>query len=468
MRILHHSNKNPYIRNMKQTALNDTQARSNQGENALTAEKEETQGVSLMPPAFSLTADSGFPVQRKQAANSGQVVQRVATPTVPRGGGTHTVVAGDNLWTLARRYYGHGPYWQRIKDANPDLVHGRSLIHPGAVLTIPIVDVPIQNALDRARGDQGELRDVAELIPQENFDVFMAGLTQDQIAAQGEFLQMVDLMRRTGMTIAEMGEAQRIFLEGQAAAAGQSVGEYIAAETATRGYGGGTATWWPSLTPEQQADYETRFRAVVDQLRATAPANVQQVISTAESQGGGFRWAPEQCEIYGAFGYTNGDWTLYVGQHWLEAAEDNLERVYANIAHEMGGHNEYGNELGWDVMSAALDSMPESERNLATAGGNSVFSAYGYMETEIWAELREHEYDRADNPTDHPFEHAGATTVENDVQRQLQRIQHSFAPAIAEALVRSLYQRASHDSRITPDALSNFAIRISNVFGFTP
>lgn len=45
------------------------------------------------------------------------------------GGGTedtlvHTVVRGDDLWTLAERFYGEGGQWRRIAAANPDLLTG--------------------------------------------------------------------------------------------------------------------------------------------------------------------------------------------------------------------------------------------------------------------------------------------------------------------------------------------------------
>lgn len=66
---------------------------------------------------------------------------------------THTVKSGDNLWALARTYYGDGTKYTKIYDANADVIeaeakkHGKSSsskgsvkgwwIYPGTVLKIP-------------------------------------------------------------------------------------------------------------------------------------------------------------------------------------------------------------------------------------------------------------------------------------------------------------------------------------------
>lgn len=68
-------------------------------------------------------------------------------------GKTHTVVSGDNLWSLAVKYYGKGSEYLKIYNANADVIeaaakkHGKSSsskggvkgwwIYPGTVLQIP-------------------------------------------------------------------------------------------------------------------------------------------------------------------------------------------------------------------------------------------------------------------------------------------------------------------------------------------
>lgn len=60
--------------------------------------------------------------------------------TEDQGSVRHKVVRGDDLWSLAERYYGHGREWRRIAVANADrLTGGPDRLEPGWVLRIPDV-----------------------------------------------------------------------------------------------------------------------------------------------------------------------------------------------------------------------------------------------------------------------------------------------------------------------------------------
>lgn len=51
---------------------------------------------------------------------------------------SYTVVKGDCLWNIAKKFYGSGSKYTVIYDANRDIVGGNpNLIYPGQVLTIP-------------------------------------------------------------------------------------------------------------------------------------------------------------------------------------------------------------------------------------------------------------------------------------------------------------------------------------------
>ncbi len=78
-------------------------------------------------------------------------VRKVVTRTTPAPSRTYTVVSGDNLWSIARKFYGgNGSTWERIYNANASVIestanryrggrgsdHGH-WIYPGTVLTIP-------------------------------------------------------------------------------------------------------------------------------------------------------------------------------------------------------------------------------------------------------------------------------------------------------------------------------------------
>jgi nucleoid-associated protein YgaU len=49
----------------------------------------------------------------------------------------HTVVAGDNLWKIAEKYYGNGAKNDVIFQANTPMLQSPDKIYPGQVLVIP-------------------------------------------------------------------------------------------------------------------------------------------------------------------------------------------------------------------------------------------------------------------------------------------------------------------------------------------
>lgn len=67
----------------------------------------------------------------------------VATPVVTRPAPsapttrTYTVVRGDCLWNIAKKYYGNGSQYTKIYNVNRDKIKNPNLIYPGQVLTIP-------------------------------------------------------------------------------------------------------------------------------------------------------------------------------------------------------------------------------------------------------------------------------------------------------------------------------------------
>lgn len=60
------------------------------------------------------------------------------TDTASSGGQTYTVVKGDCLWNVSKKFYGSGAKYTVIYNANKSVIGGNpNLIYPGQVLTIP-------------------------------------------------------------------------------------------------------------------------------------------------------------------------------------------------------------------------------------------------------------------------------------------------------------------------------------------
>ena len=69
-------------------------------------------------------------------------VQSGGSSTAPEAPGAsaeseYTVVSGDSLSKIAKRFYGDANQWRRIFEANRDQIENPDLIHPGQVFRIP-------------------------------------------------------------------------------------------------------------------------------------------------------------------------------------------------------------------------------------------------------------------------------------------------------------------------------------------
>ncbi|ANB19430.1 LysM peptidoglycan-binding domain-containing protein [Dokdonella koreensis] len=58
-------------------------------------------------------------------------------PDAPVEKETYTVVKGDTLSKIAKKFYGNANRWRAIFEANRDQISNPDLIKPGQVLTIP-------------------------------------------------------------------------------------------------------------------------------------------------------------------------------------------------------------------------------------------------------------------------------------------------------------------------------------------
>jgi nucleoid-associated protein YgaU len=63
--------------------------------------------------------------------------QTGGAPSQGTGGSTYTVVAGDTLSGIAKKFYGHADHYMDIFNANKDQLSDPDKIKPGQVLKIP-------------------------------------------------------------------------------------------------------------------------------------------------------------------------------------------------------------------------------------------------------------------------------------------------------------------------------------------
>lgn len=72
----------------------------------------------------------------KKIGDDGKQEKKRETSKAPSAK-AYTVVKGDTLWAIAKKYYGDGSKYTVIYNANKDKIRSPSLIYPGTVLKIP-------------------------------------------------------------------------------------------------------------------------------------------------------------------------------------------------------------------------------------------------------------------------------------------------------------------------------------------
>jgi nucleoid-associated protein YgaU len=64
-------------------------------------------------------------------------VESGVSSTAPILEQTYTVVSGDSLSKISKHFYGDANHWQRIFEANKDIIKNPDDIYPGQTLKIP-------------------------------------------------------------------------------------------------------------------------------------------------------------------------------------------------------------------------------------------------------------------------------------------------------------------------------------------
>lgn len=82
------------------------------------------------------TVNISFNLEKPKASMEPQ--RETAASPAPSTAQTYTVVKGDCLWNIAKKFYGSGSKYSVIYNANRSVIGGNpNLIYPGQVLTIP-------------------------------------------------------------------------------------------------------------------------------------------------------------------------------------------------------------------------------------------------------------------------------------------------------------------------------------------
>jgi hypothetical protein len=220
---------------------------------------------------------------------------------------------------------------------------------------------------------------------------------------------------------------------------------------------------WTKLDAKTQDAWKKRAAAAwLKVVASVAGTELEQVV-----KGKRLNFVPQEALEQGYFGAQIGN-KLNVGMMWVDLAEKDPKNVWPNVAHELGGHFEYGDAYATEIMMATLEKLPEAERKkwkTDPALRQKFFNVYEYAETEIFAELRERRYSKPEtgtappNPTDEP---------DVDVPHQLGELKKNLHPEVAKAVVADLKRRVDASPNILERDKKFFAEQVKIVFGAMP
>ena len=203
--------------------------------------------------------------------------------------------------------------------------------------------------------------------------------------------------------------------------------------------GSGAATQSPAPS--------TALDAVVVHLETEAPMVIRRLMAFMAEQGGSLRLDEERFAGTSLVAELRRP-DLFVSQRWLTLALRHPADVYANIAHELGGHLFYGATLGCSLAMEAFGSLAE-----AGASDFAEFaSRYHLPETEIYAELKElglrSDGALGDDPGD-------------DVPARLRQLRQNHPPDVADLVIEWMRFRFERDATLTHDALRLFEVSVA-------
>lgn len=145
-------------------------------------------------------------------------IKPVSDEENPKSTGNHVVVAGDTLWSIAKKYYGDGSKANIIYNANKDKIKNPALISIGWNLKIPSKDefakynFPLSSVSDERRK---QLLDMAAGLSSVNaFDKSVAGIGSSNSSSSKKIVIYQSDYNAQGVRSGVPGSGRKYYLSG--------------------------------------------------------------------------------------------------------------------------------------------------------------------------------------------------------------------------------------------------------------
>ena len=304
---------------------------------------------------------------------------------------------------------------------------------------------------------------------------------RDELGEVLDYLQQFEMMRAAGMTWEEMVVAQGQFLADDARADAEAThggpvtdADIVAAHQESTGdqeyLGEEDTTWWDSLTPQQQAEWETRGQTAIATWVAHAHGTHPELEVKAREVG---------VDLPGnsnSVAYVDGNGKCWIGRETIEAIELNPSYADSTIMHEIRGHPEF--DTGFSLSMELYDEAAPAISGYTRPGAGSderddEWIRWEYFESEIGSLMREEAFwvdsqDLDGNGTIEEAEENPLGSPEALLNDLLANVAGQFAPELQGPFVSGLARRFEADPRITEAASAMFAAACQRHLGVAP
>jgi Domain of unknown function (DUF4157) len=225
-----------------------------------------------------------------------------------------------------------------------------------------------------------------------------------------------------------------------------------------------TTQWDQEVAKGNEAKWNADAKAAWDSL----VASVKGTELEKNAAGASYTFQPKVALEHGWYAWQKGtEKILNFGMSWVQNVQADPKNGWPNLAHELGGHLEYGTTYASEIMRQAIKSLsPDEQKKWQNEKRQEFFDAYEYPETEIFSALRERRYAVPEAGGKAPT--YGGLSPDANVPQRLQQMKDLLHPEVAKAVLKELKRRVDAHPEILARDKKFFVDQVAKVFGYTP
>ncbi|HJP89028.1 MAG TPA: DUF4157 domain-containing protein [Candidatus Limnocylindrales bacterium] len=296
-------------------------------------------------------------------------------------------------------------------------------------------------------GDAAAVRRYLAPLGRHRIEMFMSGPDAEQTRLANLTLDALEAKRKAAEAQAKADADAAAKAAGKAPPATAptvDLGKVVAKDVDTLKIKPLATDAWKKLPLPTQADW-TNKRAPT--AIAAVMASIKGTPLETTMTGHSIVFKPLEMLERGGYAYQDGP-NLVAGMDFIADAERDPKSVWGILAHEIGGHFEYGTTYASAIADKVLAKLPEADRKRYTQtkeGRTAFYDTYKYSETEIFSALRQRQYDV---PVSGPAPVHGAIKPDANIAGRLDTLAAAYPAEVVNAILIELNRRVQASSNI--------------------